>query len=90
MGHNTFWYNVDWRLYGNLGIIGGIKMLFNEHKDNTIAVNGFTKLINDHEYENGGIYCRVLNDGYFYGGFIANNKQAAIDTFFSGNYIKAW
>ena len=59
-----------------------------------IAVKGFCVLVLDHEWNaipsmgmNAGCYCRILNDGYFAGQIVADNRDQAIERFLSGSWI---
>ena len=56
-------------------------------KNEVIARNLFFTLILDYEYPeiNGipaGVYCRVLNDGYYYGSICAGSREDAIEKFY--------
>ena len=59
-----------------------------------IASKGFCILVLDHEWEavpamgmKAGCYCRILNDGYFEGQLVADNREDAINRFLSGAWI---
>ena len=58
-----------------------------ECKNELIARNLFLSLIVDYEYPeiNGipaGVFCRVLNDGYYYGSIQAGSRTEAINKFY--------
>lgn len=63
-----------------------------ECKNEVIARNLFFTLILDCEYPeiNGipaGVFCRVLNDGYYYGSIHAGSRTEAINKFFNHEII---
>jgi len=54
-----------------------------------IARNLFLTLVLDYEYrfnDLSGVYCRVLNDGYYYGQLTATNRDEAINKFFNRQF----
>lgn len=54
-----------------------------------IARQCFGSLILDYEWEfedETGVYCRILNDGWYVGYLTARNREEAIEKFLSGNY----
>ena len=58
-----------------------------ECKNEVIARNLFLSLILDYEYPEmdgipAGVYCRVLNDGYYYGFIHAGSRTEAINKFY--------
>lgn len=60
----------------------------NYPKNETIARNLFLSLILDYEYPEidgipAGVYCRVLNDGYYYGSIHAGSREDAINKFYN-------
>ena len=59
----------------------------NYPKNEVIARNLFLSLILDYEYPEtdgipAGVYCRVLNDGYYYGFIHAGSREDAIQKFY--------
>jgi hypothetical protein len=59
----------------------------NYPKNEVIARNLFFTLILDYEYPEvdglpAAVYCRVLNDGYYYGSIHAGSRTEAINKFY--------
>lgn len=57
-------------------------------KNEIIARNLFFTLILDYEYPEmdgipAAVFCRVLNDGYYYGSIQAGSRTEAIDKFYN-------
>ena len=51
-----------------------------------IARKIFMTLILDYESEY-GVYCRILNDGWYYGQLTAPNVETAIEKFMNGQFV---
>ena len=55
-----------------------------------IARKLFRTLVLDYEWNFNGetsVYCRILNDGNYYGQLTARNREEAINKFMKGQYV---